>query len=158
LQNQITAKSSATSTTSSTTTNSSATAATNSTATADWKTYTNSTYGFQLTFTDPWEGYKVTESKSDSNLTDAITFSMPYNNGANSFFVFSIIVLTPNQWSKVQNDRKINDGGDLDAGIYLTKNSQYVFNSAAMNGIPPTGINLTYTDIQNVLSTFKFTQ
>lgn len=107
--------------------NANSNANTNAAAVEDWKTYTNSKYGFTMTFPEAWKGYRVFETTlSDGSIalyvavptTDATWKEEKIDDGYASLFAIS--VLTPEQWTAAQAA-----GGPMDT--YITKNSQYVF-------------------------------
>ena len=128
--------------------------------TADWKTYTNSDYGFQLKFTDVWEGYQVRKSgpaigKDGEALSMAsFSFRVPTTSkiytdsfGKDGFAtVFNISVYTKQQWNKT--------GGGLPL---LAKNDQYVFSYASWQD-PPEDLVSKNLNLQGIYSSFKFTK
>lgn len=97
---------------------------------SDWHTYTNSKFGFQLTFTDQWKGYKVQEHINNPVAGDysiaSYGFLMPtpdkelgrFDNGY--YNMFSLFVFSKDGWQK-----EINEDGPKPS---LLKESQdYIF-------------------------------
>ena len=135
-------------------------------ATAGWKTYTNSKYGFDLTLNNAWQGYKWQDIPSTSFETSFIRFDMPTTDttvkedttlGGRYANVFNILVFTPTQWDTVQVAADA-DTKDLKANTtYINKNSKYVFAYNLNKTLPSdlSGIDFKITDI---IKTFQFTQ
>lgn len=74
-----------------------------------WKVYKNEKYGFQLTLTDAWKGYKVSEGLSSDNVTYNIVFQMDtYNPDTKKtepdFVIFGVSVLPKSVWDQYPND------------------------------------------------------
>lgn len=126
-------------------------------ATADWKTYTNDTYGFGLTFGDIWKGYTVKEQKSTDNFsTGGISFHLKTTDQGwinqlktNDIVPFGITVYTPSQWNN----------GNLEGEVptYITKNDKYVFAYSMIQDRTVSDMQAINTDVKNVISTFTFT-
>jgi len=130
---------------------------TNTAAVEAWKNYTNSKYGFTMTFPDAWKGYKVFETTlSDGSIalyvavstTDASWKEEKIDAGYASLFAIS--VLTPAQWAEVQAA-----GGPMDT--YLTKNSNYVFTWSPTQAVPTDLISAYNKTLKpgDVIDTFK---
>jgi hypothetical protein len=79
--------------------------------TADWKTYTNTKYGFKLTFVDVWKDYQVIETPSNDKFSSAYlrvwvpTTDASYSSGKKGFanpITFSIYAAA--NWTKQQKE------------------------------------------------------
>jgi len=124
-------------------------------ASADWKIYKNTKYGFQLTLDDDWKGYQVSEEKEGNVIllrfyipTTSSKWQNPYKEGYAAPFVIS--VYTPNEWDKIQSE-----GGE--SPLYINKNSQYVFGYLMWQDCPEDLCDkITPQEIKNIISTFKF--
>ena len=152
-----------TATTSTTTTSDSATT---TDETADWKTFTNSEYGFQLTFNDKWQGYKAAEKKpAYTGATDSIVFSVPTKDSSwksqeNGLWnPFTIYVFTPAQWAVVKDSTNAENASNPDyiPTDLIKQNSSYVFTYNTAQDNPSDG-EAILTDVKNIISTFQFTQ
>lgn len=98
----------------------------------DWKIYKNNEFGFQLTFTDQWKGYKVKEyapgamASYEPNAIAAFTFLMPTTDKElgrldNGYYnMFSIIVFSKSGWQKETSQ-------DGPKAYLLRENNSYVF-------------------------------
>lgn len=118
-------------------------------------TYTNSTYGFTLTFPSTWHGYKMKEvvltgelktfyievPTTDTSATGSSTADAGY------FSPFAISVYTPAQWQEVVNAEGPHD-------TLITQNSNYVFGWSRSNGIPPSDFTMS-ADIATIIASFK---
>ena len=121
--------------------------------TADWKTYTNSDYGFTLTFGELWKGYKVKSSTIDSASTITYHFTMPYSgyeaseiNDKGYYPVLSVNIFTKDEYNKVENK-----------GLLLGSNNSYVFTyGGAQDNVK--ALEALQADVANVASTFKLTK
>jgi hypothetical protein len=125
-------------------------------ATSNWQTYTNTQYGFTLTFPGDWVGYKVIEKTSAPNLPqkEFINFDVPVSTpqGVQYLNPFSLVILNGTKWNSTQDI--LNDIGPV--GIYLAKNKQYTF--AYNNTQDPAGIpSNILSEINQVAQSFKFT-
>lgn len=131
---------------------------TNTAALSAWKNYTNSKYGFTMTFPDVWKGYRVFESQlADGTIslyvavptTDATWKEENIDSGYAT--IFAIGVLTPAQWTDVQAQ-----GGPVEE-TYLTKNSNYVFTSSSAQAVPTDLISEYNKTLKpaDVIDTFK---
>lgn len=138
-------------TTASTPSTSSTTPSTTKTDNTDsWKTYTNSEYGFTLTFGDLWKGYKVNESTIDSASTITYHFTMPYSgieasetNDEGFYPILSVNIFTKDEYNKVENK-----------GLLLGSNNSYVFTYGGSQESVET-LKALQADVTNVASTFK---
>lgn len=118
-------------------------------------TYSNTKYGFTLTFPASWKGYKMKEASfedatvtyyinvptTDESATGDVTADAGY------YSPFAISVYTLNQWSEVE---KI----DGPKGILIVKNNTYAFAWSQANGVPPSDWNKS-ADIKTIIASFK---
>ncbi len=126
--------------------------------TANWQTYRNEEYGFELKYPAKWN-YKAVEEKDSISLELKRKEPLVLNNGTKEEYgdVFLIDVFSLDWWN---NNAEIEpDGGaylknsghtagDV-LGIYLAKNYKYVFTYwLGQDLIPP--------EVHLILSTFKF--
>lgn len=127
------------------------------TKTESWKTYNNTKYGFQLTFTDPWKGYKIFETTlSDGSIV--LYVAVPTEDGtwkeekidAGYASLFAIDVLTPAQWAEME-------AFDGPKGAYITKNDDYVFVWSPAQAAPQDLMDAYGTTLspQEIIDTFK---
>jgi len=115
--------------------------------------YQNSDYGFEITFPDTWEGYKVKKEKSgaewifyfgvktnDSNFKDDGTTA-----DGGYFSPFAIGVQSLDEWEKIKDESK---------SALIMKNSDYAFTWAQSNGIQPDDYDKS-GDIKKIIDSFK---
>ena len=124
---------------------------TNASETADWKTYTNTKYGFGLTFTDDWKDYTITETLTENpTSTDSLAYlqiDVPTTNNKN---VMDIYVYLPASYEACL---KAQDPGP---GILLGRNDNYVFTYRPANGLQGEEAEIFYHSlIPNLAKTFK---
>ncbi|AKM82044.1 MAG: hypothetical protein UT28_C0001G0233 [Berkelbacteria bacterium GW2011_GWE1_39_12] len=121
---------------------------TTASAAADWKTYNNSTYGFQLTFTDSWKNYAIEEMATGSSGGSAgYIIAVPSTNNKD---VMSIIIYTPDAYAKAVA------AADPAPGKVIGQTPKYVYTyipSNGLNGEPDSTFYSTY--IPNLVKTFK---
>ena len=92
--------------------------------TADWQTYKNNEYGFEITFSDAWKGYKAEEEETIGGIAETIVIQLPTKDPkwANSGYMatpLKILVYTPQTWPMASSDNF--------SPKYITKNDKYVF-------------------------------
>ena len=121
-------------------------------STDSWKTYTNSDYGFTLTFWDLWRGYKVKQLTGDSTTLVGYSFTTPfageqasYINDAGYTNLFIVSVRTIAQYNAIENK-----------GILLGRNSANVFTYQTTQESVESRKALE-NDIKTVVATFSFT-
>jgi len=122
--------------------------------------YTNSQYGFELTFPDDWKNYGLTETYQDG-VTKIIYFGLPkktpskelptdFDKGYSN--IFAIGVYTKNEWTEAQ---KLEGPKEPKIG----ESSKYVFSYSHGNGVPEpvAGISTEqlYKDADSISKTFK---
>lgn len=121
--------------------------------------YTNSQFGFELTFPDSWKDYGVMEVIFEGE-TKTIYFGLPKKTPTNIFnqsFIdyydspFAISIFTKSQWTTAQSQEF--------APRKITENDNYVFAYSQGNGVLDiAGMNQeqAYNDIETIINTFKF--
>ncbi|MEQ1499818.1 MAG: PsbP-related protein [Parcubacteria group bacterium] len=110
--------------------------------TAGWKTYRNEEYGFELSFNDDWRGYSV--EKKDG----AIHFLFPTTYSSQKVRLLTIGTTTKSDWEEYLKC-------DCPRPDYLAEKNGVVFITTRHQDPPPDLTN-QYTEINKVLSTFKF--
>jgi len=120
----------------------------------DWKTYRNETYGFELTLTDAWEGYKTKMSEMVELERKIIYFRVPtqsrthgYGDGYAEPFAISIYSIS--DWTMLQES-----GGPKPT--YISRNSEYAFAYSQWQDPPEDLRNIDFK-VSQIISTFKFT-
>lgn len=121
--------------------------------------YTNSTYGYSMTFNDKWAGYKIktvvpTDGSATAYLhvnlpttsTDALWAKDGTTNLAGYASVMAINVFTPAQWAALD--------GTPGQGTKLAENAHYVFSYSRAQDFP-TDLQAAASDIPTVVATFK---
>jgi hypothetical protein len=162
LQEQVSDLQTTSTDTSSTTDTSTSATSTTATAdeTADWKTYTNTKYGFTLTLTDKWEGYKIKEADI-ANQVDTYCVNVPTTDTKNypgsdieySGYAapFCIDIYTIAQWNTYNDDNP-------SLATKLTSNNQYVFAYSTWQDSPAdlraSGLD---KEVTNVAKSFELT-
>jgi len=125
--------------------------------TANWKVYNNTEYGFQLTFTEAWKGYKV-EKESDRSLamTRYLLFKVPtsdssYGDLSGYATRLSIGIFPLSEWKQLHTERnsRIPD--------VVAQNETYVFVYSSWQD-PPKDLREVNFELQKVISTFKLNQ
>lgn len=126
-----------------------------------WKTYTNTTYDFSLTFTDSWKGYTVYEKAGDGNAVKYLYFQMPTTDKnwapgttatAGNASVFAVAVYTTSSWATELAELQAN-GLDVTT---IGKNSDYVFTGSPAQDLP-SDLRLKSLSANTVLATLKAT-
>jgi hypothetical protein len=125
-----------------------------------WKTYTDTTYDFSLTFGDIWEGYKVkTVTPADGSAVAYLYFNMPTADAeyatattatdAAQASIFSIGVYTPAQWGVIEAV-----GTATSTVISVNTDTNYVFTYGNSQAYPE-ALSANATDVATVIATFK---
>lgn len=119
-------------------------------------TYTNSTYGFTLTFPATWKGYKMKEAKLTGEVityyVEVPTKDANFSAGdsvedANYYSPFAISVFTLAQWNAVQSEEGPHD-------TLIVKNNTYAFAWSQANGVPASDFTMS-ADIKTIIASFK---
>ena len=128
---------------------------------ADWYTYNNTQYGFQLSFTDKWKGYttKPTGLITQNNINSGILAQYYINVPAANYYpaangemeVLAITIYTPDAYINAQ----IPTGGP-GPGTLMGKTDKYVVTYDAASGLTGDPATEFYnTLIPNLAKTFK---
>ncbi|MGB2762584.1 MAG: hypothetical protein WBC21_03565 [Minisyncoccales bacterium] len=83
--------------------------------TADWETYRNEWYGFELTFPERWKGYEVKEER------EGIEFSLQHSKDKEYRPVFGIMIFPKEIWEQSQSKESSN------VGTYIAEKGNNVF-------------------------------
>lgn len=117
--------------------------------------YTNTQYGFSLTFPETWRGYFAKNNTSMYAYTGAISsiaFGLPLTQQDD---VFSVEIFTKNAWENKED-------GPANTQIYLGESDQYVFAyTAGMRDVPSefnTIRRALEKEVKNIILTFKTTK
>ena len=118
-----------------------------SSETAEWKTYRNEEHRFELDFNDKWKGYAAISSN------DSILFKMP-SVGLEPQVMVDVmaIVITPSaEWESeaILSQRS----GNIMQSTFIARDETSVF---SWRNTDPTGLPVSFTDMQDVISTFRF--
>lgn len=111
--------------------------------------YTNSTYGFTLTFPQTWKDYTAksrTLNWGTSNTSDSVDFGFSAQNS-----LFNISVHSKSQWQKIKSE-------EGPTPTYLGENNQYIFGYATAQYVANDTIVARMSEVKNVVKTFKVTQ
>ena len=119
--------------------------------TFNWQTYRNEEFGFEITLTDIWDGYK-TITKSDGARTH-VEFQIPtkdtnYGNGSGYATPFIISVYPILEWQKIQQDEGPKPK-------YIAQNDINVFAYSTWQD-PPLDLLGKNIGFDQIISTFKF--
>jgi len=131
--------------------------ATTATVTTD-TVYTNTDYGFTMTLTNNWKGYKIkTVKPTDGTAVAYLHINVPttdagwVDDSPDSFTHYAsmmvIGVYTTAEWDTIQASGEPTDKK-------LTQNSQYVFGYSQAQSIP-TDLTAAYKEVAAVAATFK---
>ena len=128
---------------------------------ADWKTYQNEKYGFEMKFPQSWKGYKVFEelwngTTLDSNSVEyegpKIVIRNPKWSEDKIWQDIPILVFTKDEWRLIEADN-LNIFAAPIAPEKLENNNKYVF------ALPPRWIGFTdalgQDEAQKIVETFK---
>lgn len=128
------------------------------TANENWKEYTNTKYGFDLTLNDAWTGYRWQEIPSTSFHTAFVPFYLPTTDttinenttlGGRYADIFTIVVYTPEQWTIVQKATDESTKALKTSNILITETPKYVYAYTINKTLPSdlTGKDFKVTDI-----------
>ncbi len=124
--------------------------------------YTNSTYGFSLTFNDKWTGYKVkTVVPTDGTAVAYLYVNLPtadpdWAKAVDSTdldgyaSIFGVSVFTQSQWDAYS--------GTPGQGTKLAQSNNYIFSYGPSQSLPSNTADpvwVAYHDIATVIATFK---
>ena len=100
-------------------------------------TYTNSQYGFQMTFPASWNGFSVATSSWTGNRIDGvetfaaytgpeIIFKNPQTTSAQQWQDIPIMVFTPSQWALVEQEKLAVSAAPI-GPAKVGENTKYIF-------------------------------
>ena len=124
---------------------------------ADWHTYKNNEYGFEITFTDAWKGYKLEKENIIGGIADVIDIQLPTKDQKWARFDYlatslKILIYTPQTWSMISKD--------ILSPNYITKNDKYVFAYILWQDVPSdfggsSSIAYKILEFDKIISSFK---
>ncbi len=135
--------------------------------TAGWKTYHNEEYGFELTLSDGYNGYNVSEERQYNSPGKILSFRIDARGTSwpqDRFPVFSIIVYPLDWWNEnAQIESGSNgaylEGVEQDMGSYLgsalTKSDQYAFAWGRSQDCPGSAHCALLGTAEDVVKTFR---
>ncbi|MCX6809343.1 MAG: hypothetical protein NTZ65_01130 [Candidatus Berkelbacteria bacterium] len=122
--------------------------------TASWKNYSNTKYGFSLTFNDNWKNFQVVEAASNSanSVADLYvcvpTTSTTWTDKKTGMFCpFAITVATLAEKAGLEQQGNLNP-------TYIAENSSYAFFYFTAQDSPSDGVSVM-NDLKNIIATFK---
>jgi hypothetical protein len=125
-------------------------------AASDWKSYTNATYGFSLTFPgDAWKNYKVIETTpTDNSAVKYLYFAVPTTDtawkesGGESGYAspIAVSVYTQAQWASAKDEPQ--------TGSSVGQNTNYVFTISGWQASPTDLANTDFA-VKSIISSFK---
>ena len=134
--------------------NTQSTANTSVAETSDWKTYINKEYGFQLTLTGAWKGYRVRKEINPNGIT-ILEFEVPikdkeYGMGTGFAPPFLMAVYAKNQWGMVPKE------GEPGGSDRMSKSDIYIFTfSGGWTDSPPEELKDVDFHIADLMTSFK---
>ncbi|MCK4800025.1 hypothetical protein KAS31_03530 [Candidatus Parcubacteria bacterium] len=115
--------------------------------TADWMTYSNKEYGFEMKFPQSWQRYQTKNRKISSGVSgkfNSVDFGFSIQES-----VFNINFRTIKQWNAIMSQ-------DGPKPIYINKNDELVFAYATCQDPANQEIINRMKEIKDIISTFKF--
>lgn len=135
-------------------------------STADWKIYTNSEYGFSLTFNDKWKGYEVINRDSFTGSGKAMydiymptTSKVWQSEKANYASMFVITIYDRIAYNKLLTEvnTESDDPSELSFSTKLAENADYVATVSYGQDYPQDLIDAGLDkNSQVIASTFQF--
>jgi type II secretory pathway pseudopilin PulG len=111
--------------------------------------YSNSQYGFSLTFPQTWKGYTAqnrTLNWGSYGTSDSVDFGFSVQDS-----LFNVSIHTKSQWQQIKSE-------EGPTPTYLGENSQYVFGFATAQDAANDTIIARMKEIQNIVKTFRVTK
>ncbi len=133
--------------------------ATTTDVTAGWKTYTNTQYGFQITFSEIWKGYKVVK-EDNNNILFCVPSKKPLDKVVSGYScLYRLVVSDRIVWEKEAEPCLKNSEAESMCdwvGNVVGKNEKYVFSlSNAVQDFNEED-NIAFNDFKNnIIPTFK---
>ncbi len=111
--------------------------------------YTNSQYGFSLTFPQTWEGYTAKNRALDwgsFGASDSVDFGFLVQDS-----LFNISIHTKSQWQQIKSE-------EGPTPTYLGESNQFTFGYATAQDAANDTIIARMRDISDIIKTFKITK
>lgn len=111
--------------------------------------YSNSQYGFNLTFPQTWKGYTAknrTLNWGSFGTSDSVDFGFSVQDS-----LFNVSIHTKSQWQQIKSE-------EGPTPTYLGENNQYVFGFATAQDATNDTIIARMREIQNIVKTFRVTK
>jgi type II secretory pathway pseudopilin PulG len=108
--------------------------------------YSNSQYGFSLTFPQTWKGYTTknrTLNWGSFGTSDSVDFGFSVQDS-----LFNVGIYTKSQWQQIKS-------GEGPTPSYLGENSQYIFGYATGQDAANSTIGARMREIQDIVKTFE---
>ncbi len=127
--------------------------------TANWQTYRNEEYGFEINLTDAWKGYRVVKKlQPGSSSVYRLYFEVPtsdktWMDGYGYASPMAIDIYSISEWQKVGNE--ISKFVSYPWSVVLNNNYAFRFVPAWQD--TPSDLENVDFGIDQILSTFKFT-
>ncbi|TSC53631.1 MAG: Uncharacterized protein LiPW39_158 [Parcubacteria group bacterium LiPW_39] len=132
----------------------------------DWHIYKNTEYGFQITFTDAWRGFRAVKKTGlgNMNMIARIAFEAPtadkvWNDGYGYVDIFDIDIYLFSEWEelKLEIQKAKEEGRMYFEPNYIDRNDKYVFVwSSIFQDTTPKDVDLLIGSTNQIISTFKF--
>jgi hypothetical protein len=128
---------------------------TTSTTTTSWKNYTNSKFGFSLTFNDLWKNFELVEkSGSDTGAISYLYVCIPTvdstfsseKSGMYCPFVITVV--------SIDNKAAFDAAEDPQKPTFVASNSKYAYYSSMSQAAPTDGMSAR-NDVKNIVATFE---
>jgi hypothetical protein len=133
------------------------------TQTSDWKNYTNTEFGFSMTFPESWKGYTIAKSIWNGQGIEApventkysgvlLTIKNPQTTTQQAWQDIPIMVFTPDVWQLIQAEKVSVSAAPLPPA-QIGQNAKYVF------ATPPRWYGFTdavgFQEAIEIVKTFK---
>lgn len=124
-------------------------------ATTSWKNYTNTKYGFSLTFSDLWKNFEiVSKTTNDPNVLAYLYVCIPTADAswkgekAGFYCPFAITVVEKAQKAA------FDAAGDPEKPTFVAENASYAFYYSMSQAGPTDGMTAR-DDVKKIIATFK---
>jgi len=114
-----------------------------------WPKYTNSQYGFEMSFSDIWKDYKLTASSTNGSYEAEIDFNLATADTKYEKKIatpISVFVYKPSIFSALADSEK---------SIEITRDSKYVFSYKVWNEPPSDLQGFTDKELADTIKSFK---
>ncbi|MCX6809961.1 MAG: hypothetical protein NTZ65_04440 [Candidatus Berkelbacteria bacterium] len=116
---------------------------------AIWPKYTNSKYGFEISFSDIWKNYKLVENLTNGSFEVKIDFNL-----ATTDTKYENKIATPISIF-VYKSSVFNALSDNEKSVKITSNSDYVFSYKTWNEPPSDLQGFTDKELADTIKSFK---